>query len=101
MFKNLVQAILCGVGMYFIGTSDNVELAAYLMVIVAVVAAFESSRFLSATEVGITTLGIVFVMKGWWIAAMVLLAILIAENLAFVLAPVKLWLMKVDERGGG
>ncbi len=101
MIKNILQAVVYGFAAVLIGMMPNVTLAVIFLIVGAIVAAFESSRFLSATEVGLTSIAIVFAMKGWWIASIVLLVILTAENLAFVFAPVRLLLMQLDIKREG
>lgn len=98
MLKNVLQSILYGVGAILIGMSANVIFPVCILVVGAVVAAFESSRFLSATEVGLTSIAIVLAMSGQWVASIVFLAVLVAENLAFVFAPLRLRLMQLDDR---
>jgi len=98
MIKNIAQSIIYGLAAVLIGMTPNTTFPVILLVIGAVVAAFESSRFLSATEVGLTTIAIICAIRGWWVVSIVLLVVLVAENLAFVLAPIRLRLMQMDQK---
>lgn len=98
MIKNIAQSIIYGLAAVLIGMTPDTTFPVILLVIGAVVAAFESSRFLSATEVGLTTIALVCAMRGLWIISIILLVILIIENLAFVFGPIRQRLMELDQR---
>ena len=98
MIKNIVQSVLYGIAAMLLGLMSDVTIAVIFLIVGAIAAAFERSRFLSATEVGLTSIALFCAMKGWWIVSIILLAILIIENLAFVFAPIRQKLMQMDQR---
>jgi hypothetical protein len=100
MIKNILQALVFGLAAVLLGVQTDVTVSVVLMVVGTIAAAFESSRFLSATEVGISTIAIIFAMKGWWLASLIVLAVLVIENLAFIFAPLRLRLMQLDRQIG-
>lgn len=100
MIKNIVQAVLYTLVAFLVGTTTDTMLPMIIIVIAIALAAFESSRFLSVFEVVLTAVAIIVILKGLWIVAIILLAALAVENIAASLSVVRIWLQKLDQKGG-
>ena len=91
-----MQTVIYVVAAFLIGLNPDVTLAVIFLIVGAIAAAFERSRFLSAFEVGLTCTAIFCAMRGWWIVSIILLAMLIIENMAFVFGQFRSKLMELD-----
>jgi hypothetical protein len=99
--KNVTQAAGYTLSAVVLGTSGDIAVVLMILVIASVLAAFESSKFLSAVEVLLTSIVIIMVLKGLWLQSLLLCAFLGVENVAFLIAPVRGWLEQLDKNGGG
>ena len=98
MIKNIAQTIMYAVAIALLAMTTNLTLVVVFLIIAAILAAFESSRYLSAFEVGVTCIALACAMKGWWIAAIVFLAMVIIENLSFAFAQLRQKLIQLDQK---